>query len=206
MTKRTRRFIIFIVLSVTLTISALCMAGIDFVTITLPEKVIRQSIESALPLSINPDQGLLEGSLVLDTIDRFELGQNSAVVHGLILGKNLVLTTRIGDQDFRLKLGEMRLPMTCDFTFRFDPQEKSLYITPHLTDSLKEAPPEQAKKVLPILAMLNNREYPISFESMKSFQTKIGQRNLAVEMEPVDIQISQTQLILKMVPRVSKTN
>lgn len=206
MNTRTRRCIILVVLSVTLLGSALCMADTGFVTITLPEQVIRKSIESALPLSINPDKGLLEGSLVLDTIDRFELGNNSAMVHGLILGKNLVLTTRIGDQDFRLKLGEMRLPMTCDFTFRFDPQEKNLYITPHLTDSLKEAPPEQANKVLPILAMLSNREYPISFESMKRFQAKIGQRHVSVEMEPVDIQISQTQLVLKMVPRVSKTN
>ncbi len=71
------------------------MAGTDFVTITLPEKVIRQSIESALPISINPDKGLLEGSLVLDTIDRFELGNNSAKVHGLILGKK----SRSADQD-----------------------------------------------------------------------------------------------------------
>ncbi len=100
----------------------------------------------------------------------------------------------------------MHLPLSCDFTFRFDPQEKNLYITPHLTDSLKEAPPQQANKALPLLAMLDNREYPISFESMKRFQTKIGQHHVAVEMEPVDIQISKTELVLKMVPRVSKIN
>jgi len=182
------------------------MAETDFVTITLPEKVIRQSIESTLPLQLNPDRGHLEGSLVLEKVDRFELGNNLAVVHGLILGKDLVLTTRIGNQDVKLKLGEMRLPISCNFTFRFDPLDKNLYITPHLVDSLSKAPPDQASKVLPFLAMLDNREYPVSFESLTGFRTTIGQRHLAVAMEPIDIQVSERELVLKMVPKVNKTN
>lgn len=182
------------------------MTETEFVTITLPEKVIEQSIKSSLPLSIKPDASLLAGSLMLDSIDRFELGENSAKVHGLILGKNLVLATRMGNQDLRLKLGELHLPLTCTFTFRFDPQVQKLYITPHLADSLTGAPPEQANKALPVLALLNNREYPISLESIKRFETKIGQRNVTVEMKPMDIQISPSALILKMVPTISKTD
>lgn len=204
MRSSTIRCIFLVCLSVMFARAALGMADADFVTVTLPEKVIRQSIKNTLPLPLNP--GHLEGSLVLETIDRFELENNKAVVHGLIRGKNLVLTTRIGEQDLKLKLGELRLPVTCDFTFRFDPRDKNLYITPHLTDPLTGAPPEQANKVLPLLAMLNDREYPVSLASMQSFQTRIGQRLLAVEMEPVDIRVSQNELVMKMVPRVRKTN
>ncbi|MDW7773498.1 MAG: hypothetical protein SCH71_11475 [Desulfobulbaceae bacterium] len=203
---RYKRFLFFITLALMLQVSSLCLAAADYVTITLPENVIRKSIENTLPISLNPDEGVLEGNLVLDAIDRFELGQNSAVIHGLILGKNMVLTTRIGDQNFNFKLGEMRLPLTCNFTFRFDRQEKNLYITPHLKDSLQGASPEDAGKVLPLLALLDNREFPISFESMKRFQTRIGRQYLTVEMEPVDIQILPGELVLKMAPQVSKMN
>jgi len=184
--------------------AARCLASTDYVTITLPEKVIRQTIQSTLPLHIDPKNDLLQGNLVLDSIDRFELGENSAQVQGLILGEKLVLKTRIGDQDFRLKVGEVRLPLTCNFTFRFDPQEKNLYITPHIADPVKGASQEQINKVLPVLALLNNREYPVSLSSLQAIQTKIGQRQLSVAMEPVDIQVSQSQLVLKMVPKLSK--
>jgi len=186
--------------------TTLCPAAPDYVTVTLPEQVIKQSIVNTLPLPLNPGKGMLEGSLVLEKIDRFELGKNKASVHGLIIGRNLVLTTRVGDQDLRLKLGEMQLPLRCDFTFRYDPGGKNLYITPHLADSLKEAPPDQASSILPVLALLSDREYPVSFDSLKKFHAMVGQRKLAIEMEPVDVQVVPGELVLKMIPKVSKTN
>ena len=199
-------YLVFLLLFVLFTGTSPCFGEEDFVTVTLPEKVIRQTLESTLPIQLNPAQGQLAGSLVLEKIDRFELGENSAVVHGLIVGKNLVLTTKIGDQDINLKLGEMRLPLSCDFAFRFDHRENTLYITPRLQDSLNEVQPGQADKVIPLLALLTNREYPVSFESMKKFQTMIGDRHFDLEMEPVDIQISQGSLVLKMIPRLRKTH
>ena len=186
--------------------TATCIADTDYVTITLPEKVLRQSIRSILPLKIDPQSNLLEGNLVLDSIDRFTLGTNSALVHGLILGENIVLNTRIGDQDFRLKIGEVQFPITCNFTFRYDPKKKNLYITPHIADSVKKGSQEQVNKILPILALLNNREYPVPLSNLQAMQTKVGKRQLSVAMEPVDIQVSQSQLVLKMVPKVSTIN
>ncbi len=183
-----------------------CHASQDYVTITLPEEVIRQSIQKILPVDIGPRNEHMEGNLVLDSIDRFELGDNSAQVHGLILGKDIVLNTRIGDQDLRFKVGEVQLPVTCDLTFRFDQKEKKLYVTPHFAEPVKGTSQEQGNKVLPILALLNNREYPVSFSNLQGMQTKIGQRQFSVAMEPVDIQISKSQLVLKMVPKLSKTN
>lgn len=204
MTRHIERFIFVIFLSVMLTGFSPCLADTGVVTITLPENVLRQSIESVLPLPLKPDN--LEGSLVLDTIDRFELGENSARVHGVLVGKNLIVTTRIGNQDLKLKLGEMHLPLTCDFTFRFDRQQKNLFIKPNLEESYKNPPPGEAGSVLSLLALLDKREYLVSFDSMKNFQTRVGQRNLSVELEPVDVRISQKELVVKMAPKISKTN
>lgn len=182
------------------------MAENDLVTITIPEQVVRQSITESLPLSVKPETGLLAGSLDLDSIDTLELGDNSALVHGLIRGKDLVLTTRIGNRDLRLRLGEVQLPLRCTFTFRFDPQQKNLYITPHLADPASGAPPEQADKAVPVLALLNNREYRLSLANIERFQARVGRTNLALEMEPVDVRVFPGELVVKMKPMVRKTD
>jgi hypothetical protein len=180
--------------------------GIDAVTITLPETVIRQSVEDILPMPIQPEPGLLEGSLVLERIDRFELGENSAKVQGLLVGKNLVLTTSIGGQDIRVRLGEMQLPLTCDLSFRFAAREKRLYITPQIAEPPGSPAPGKENNLLPLLALLNGREFPVSLEDMESFRTRVGGNSLSVVMEPVDLRVTSRELVLKMMPTVRKTN
>lgn len=180
-----------------------CLASTDYVTIILPKEVVKQSITSILPISVKPDEAYLDGDLVLQSIDSFSLGENSANAHGVVLGRNLALTTRIGNQDFKVKLGSLRLPLTCDFTFRFDPHRKQLFITPHFNQTASSG---QAGQVLSALNVLNNKEYPISFDSMKSFQTRIGDQDVNVEMEPVDIRVTHGRIVLQMAPKTSRVN
>ena len=196
----------FVIFAVVMLFADGCFASPDYVTITLPEKVLRQSVQDALPIHIDSPRDLVQGSLVLDSIDRFELGENRARVHGVILGKDIVLLTRIGDQEIRLTVGEVRLPLTCDFFFRFDPEKKNLYITPRFPDSAEEISRDRTEKIQPLLALLNNREYPVSLDSLQTIQTNIGKQKLSIAIEKIDIHKSPSQLVLKMVPKLSKTD
>lgn len=185
--------------------ASLCQASQDTVTLMLPEEVVKESIQNVLPLPIDPQNEHLQGSLVLDSIDQLVMNDNGAHVQGVVLGKDVILTTRVGNQDFRLQVGTVRLPLSCDFTFRFDGDRKILYVKPSLQTPAPTNNP-QADAVLPFLVLLNNREYPVSLASSQTFNGRVGGRNIAVDMEPYDISISARQLVVKMKPRVRKTN
>ena len=179
------------------------LATPDIVTLTLPATMIKESVQSVLPLPIIPEGGHLQGRLVLDSISKLEMRDNGALVQGTVLGSNLALTTKVGNQSLNMKIGELTLPLTCDFTFRFDPGKKILYVTPRLQEP---APTRNANAdaVLPLLALLGNKEYPVSLDSLKTFTTKVGGQDISVAMEPVDIRIAAQQMVVKLRPRLRK--
>ena len=192
------------ILLVLLTLStALSRPSPDIVTLTLPAAMIQQTVQSILPLHIVPEGDHLQGKLVLDSISKLEMRENGALVKGMVLGSDLSLKTKIGDQSLNMKIGEVRLPLTCDFTFRFDPARKILYVTPRLEQPQPTQNP-QADVVLPLLLLLGNKEYPVSLDSLQTFTTKIGAQDINVAMEPVDIHIAAQQLVVKMRPKLRK--
>ncbi|HHO48949.1 MAG TPA: hypothetical protein ENN06_10955 [Desulfobacteraceae bacterium] len=180
-------------------------AETDIVTLTLPETTIRQFLQNMLPLPIEAGNDHLQGDLVLDSISRLEMRENAVHVQGLVVGSNVALQTRMGDQLLNMKVGEVRQPLTCDFSFRFDPVGKILYVTPRLEPPAPTDNP-QADAILPFLVMLGDREYPVDLAAVRTFQTRIGGQDVAVFMDPVDIEVMPRQLIVKMKPIVSKSN
>ena len=54
-------------------------------TIALPANVIKQSLQDILPLKLDQPNRYLEGILILSSIDKLQMGDNSALVQGLIL-------------------------------------------------------------------------------------------------------------------------
>lgn len=183
--------------------TAFSLINPDIVTMTLPEAMIKQSVQSVLPLPIVPEGEHLQGKLVLDSISKLEMRDNGALVQGTVLGSDLTLTTKVGNQSLNMKIGEVRLPLTCDFTFRFDPAQKILYVTPHLEQPQLTKNP-QADAVLPLLTLLGNKEYPVSLNSLQTFTAKVGDQDIRVAMEPVDIRIAAQQMVVKMRPKLQK--
>lgn len=183
--------------------TAFSLINPDIVTMTLPEATIKQSVQSVLPLPIVPEGEHLQGKLVLDSISKLEMRDNGALVQGTVLGSDLTLKTRVGNQSLNMKIGEVRLPLTCDFTFRFDPAQKILYVTPHLEQPQPTKNP-QADAVLPMLTLLGNKEYPVSLDSLQTFNAKVGDQDIRVAMEPVDIRIAAQQMVVKMRPKLQK--
>jgi len=198
---------LFILLASGAAVSApsLAKAKTEAVTITLPEEVIRKSLEDILPLNVE-EKRYLEGTLVVDSISKLVMGENSAVLQGVLLGKNLTVVTRVGNQDLKIKVGDLVLPLTCDLFFRFDSPGKILYVTPRLRQPAAGSVTDMAGSVASVLTLFNDREYPVSLDSLKTLNARVGDQDISVDMEPVDIKVSRGQLVVRMVPRLSKTH
>jgi len=175
-------------------------------TISLPAAVIQKSLQDILPLQIDEPGRYVEGTLILNSISKLMMGENSAVVQGLIVGKNLSVITQVGNRDLRIKVGDLKLPLTCDLFFRYDAPEKVLYVKPRLRPQASAKLTDMASSVMSVLTLFDNREYPVSLTSLKTLNAKVGGQDISVDMEPVDIRVSRGKLVVKMVPRFSKTN
>jgi len=183
-----------------------CHAETDAMTIALPAEVIKQSLQDILPLNIDKTSRHVEGKLILTSISKVVMGENSAIVEGLVNGENISVITQVGNQDLRIKVGNLHLPLTCDLTFRYDAKGKILYVNPRLRPPGSGSTNDMANSVTSLLTLFNNKEYPISLTSLQTLNAKVGNQDISVDMEPMDIRVSKGQLIVKMVPRLSKTN
>lgn len=175
-------------------------------TIALPADMIQRSLQDILPLNIEDPGRHIEGTLILNSISRLELGENSAVLQGLVIGKNISVITQVGNQDLRIKVGDLQLPLTCDLTFRYDADRKIFYVTPRVRPPAPDSNADMASSVMSLLTVIGNKEYPVSLTSLKTMNAKVGDQDISVDMEPVDIRVSKGQLIIKMAPKFSKTN
>lgn len=178
----------------------------EAMSIALPAELIKRSLQDILPLDIDEENQYLDGRLTLQSIDELTMDENSAIVRGLLIGKNLSLVTRVGDQDLRIKVGDLRMPLTCDLQFRFDASNRVLYVTPRLRQPASGSVTDMANSVTSLLTLFNNREYPVSLTSLKTLNARIGSQDISVDMEPVDIRVAKGMLHVKMVPRFSKTD
>ncbi len=200
------RFMLYLLLLAAAAAGAPCHAKTDVVTIFLPAEVIRATLQDILPLNIEEPNGYVEGTLILNSISRLEMGENSAVLQGTVVGKNLSVVTQVGSQPLRIKVGDLQLPLTYDLFFRYDQAGKVLYVTPRLRQPVSEPVSDMAGSVMSVLTLFSNREYPVSLDSLKTFTAKVGSQDVTVTMEPVDIRVSNGQMVVRMVPRLSKTN
>lgn len=186
-------------------LAAAAQAKTGAMTVALPADVIKQSLQDILPLKLDQPNQYLEGILILTSIDKLLMGDNSAVVQGLILGKDLAVITQVGNQDLRIKVGNLYLPLTCDLFFRFDPKSKQLFVKPQIRNQPSGSANDMAGSVASMLTAFNNREYPVSLTSFQTLTAKVGNQDIFVNMVPVDIKVAKGQLIVKMLPKLRKS-
>ena len=175
------------------------------VTITLPAPALHQTISDILPLPLEQNGKKFQGTISVDSISKLEINDNLISIEGQVSGKDMLLTTNIGGQDIQLKLGKLVLPVTCDISLRFDPQKKTLFLTPRFQNPT-HGKSNSAKTLLPLLNALGNREYPVKLDKISPFNAKVGSKTISVYMEPVDIRAGNNEMILKFQPIAGKSH
>lgn len=171
------------------------------IVLTLPAETVLTALQKALPLDIPSQSRQVQGDITLESVDRLVIHNNIITVHGVLTGRNLVVVTNFGGQDIQLKIGEVRLPMTCDLQTRFDPSRRKLFVTPRFADTTQHSGNTQ-DSLTPLLGALSGREYPVDLDALETINLKIGAKSIPIAMEPVSIAAADNTLTFHLLPRV----
>jgi hypothetical protein len=172
------------------------------IVLTLPAETVLTSLQKTLPLDIPSQSRQLQGDITVESLDRLVIHDNIISVHGVLSGKNLVVTTNFGGQDIQLKVGEVRLPMTCDLQTRFDRNRKKLFVTPRFNDTAQNTNNPQ-DPLTPLLGALGGREYAVDLDALETINLKVGTKSIPIVMEPVNITAQDNALVFHLMPRVA---
>lgn len=175
----------------------------DHFTFILPAPAIHQSLQSILPLPLEPDKSMFDGTLAIDSIDKLAIHDQMIALHGVITGKDIAMNTEIAGRKIKLKLGQVILPLSCDLHLRYDQVGQQLFVTPSFKTSENSNGNGQA--LLPLLAALENREYPVDLRKLQGLNLNIGSRNLEIPLQPVQVTADNDQLILSLRPQKNKS-
>jgi len=174
------------------------------IAITLPAETVLAAIQKMLPLSIPSQNEQLQGDIILESLDRMAIHDNIISTHGVLSGKDLMVVTNIAGQNIQLRVGEVRLPMTCDLLMRFDPARRKLFVTPRFSDT-GSGNNNQEASLSPLLGALGGREHPVDLDALQLLNIKIGARSIPIAMEPVKIAGKDNTLIFHLMPRVGNS-
>lgn len=171
------------------------------IVLTLPAETVLGSVQKVLPLDIPSQSRQLQGNITLESLDHLAIRDNIITVRGVLSGRNLVVLTHFGGQDIQVRLGEIRLPISCDLQTRFDPARKKLLITPRFTESAQGTGNSQ-DPLTPLIGALGGREYAIDLHALEGIKFKVGSKSIPIALEPIKISAQNNTLILHLLPKV----
>lgn len=171
------------------------------IVITMPAETVLAALQKTLPLEIPSQSEQLQGQITLESLDRLFIHDNILSVHGVLTGRNLVLITNIAGQDLHLKLGQVKLPITCDLQTRFDQAKRKLFVTPRFADNKSDKNSQEAS-LGSLLVALGGREYPVDLDGLQLLNIKMGSKTIPIAMEPTSIAGTDNSLIFRLLPRV----
>ncbi|WP_457573060.1 hypothetical protein [Desulfolithobacter sp.] len=174
------------------------------VTITVAQSAILQTLRSLLPLSFVPEDDSFEGTIEIRTIDRLQIHDNLLSIDTMIAGRDVSIRTRVGGQTVRLKVGTLTMGISCDLRLEFDPEKKTLYLTPRFKMPSRDRSGSAGTTLFPLLAALGNRPYPLPLNTITPFTATTGGELLSLALEPTAVTAAEGILRISLKPRATK--
>ena len=174
------------------------------VSLTLPIATLHQTLNSLLPLPVEPQKKNFQGTFVVDAVSRLTVKRNNVIaLQGHISGRNMAVNARVGGRTIQIKLGQIALPISCDITLRYDRKSKTLFLKPTFSKQDPKKNPTAAA-LGPLLDGLSKEEYTLPLDTLKPLTGEIGDTPVSIQLEPVDIGLSKDSLILRFLPHAGK--
>lgn len=167
------------------------------IVLTLPAETVLASLQKALPLDIPSQSRQLQGDIIVESLDSLAIAETTITVRGVLSGRNLVVTTQLAGQPIQLRIGEVRLPVTCTLQTRFDAARRQLYVTPNFNNS-----GNGNDDLAPLLGALAGHEYLVDLDALETMNIRVGSKTIPVAMDPVHIGGANNALVFQMMPRV----
>lgn len=174
----------------------------NYFTITLPAAALLKTVQPLLPLEFTPNHSQFQGKIQIDSINHISINNQGISLSGIIFGKDMSINTLIGGQSFKLNLGQLTMPASCDLHIRFDQNKKQLFVTPHLRQpqSTENTGNSGSNDPLSMLSDLTGKEYPVDINQFLSFKPMVNGQGRSINLEPVDIKTDRNLLIIKLQP------
>lgn len=167
------------------------------IVLTLPADTVLSTLQKVLPLDIPSQSRQLQGDIIVESLDSLAIVGNTITVRGVLSGRNLVVTTQLAGQPIQLRLGEVRLPVTCALQTRFDAARRQLYVTPNFNNA-----GNGNDDLAPLLGALAGHEYLVDLDALETMNIRVGSKTIPVAMDPVHIGGANNALVFQMMPRV----
>lgn len=176
----------------------------DTITMNIPEGVILTAVQSSLPIDFKLDSKTLLGSVSIDTIEDLQFQQDKLSSHITLSGHDLNIVTSIAGQNLRMKIGSLSMSFQIDASTRFDAKSQTLFIRPMITD-MQSSNTQQGDIASAIVLLFNNREFPITLDTLRPFTKDTGSKHLTVAMDIATITLQQDSLALGITPTITAT-
>lgn len=175
------------------------------ITLTIPESVLNQALDKSLPISVDTDSGTLSGAITIVKISNLQLHDQGVSCRIALKGDNMCLTTEIGGQNIKLKIGSLQLGLQCNAGLRFNPNKQILYVKPVITDLQASSTAAQGDIDAMLMAFLNNREFPVKMQQMEPLIAETSGKTINISMNIVDIHTQQGVLQFDILPQIQST-
>lgn len=173
-------------------------------TITVPAPLLAQVLREALPLPLEPKGAHVQGSLRVESIQDLHMQQNRISLTATVAGQDLRVETELAGQRLNLKLGNARLVLPATLELRFDAHSQTVFVTPRIAMEQGARPGDPAAAMGQALSGLSGREYSVPLGDLRPFSAQVGERQLNIAWIVKELVADNEQLLLRMVPRVSR--
>jgi hypothetical protein len=174
------------------------------IVLSLPAETLLASVQKALPLDIPAQSRQVQGDIMLESLDELVIHNNVIKVRAVLVGRNLAMTTHFAGQDVQVRLGQVRLPMSCELQTRFDAARRQLFVTPQCTELVQNGN-NSSDSLAQLLGSFAGREYPVDLNALETINIKIGTKAIPLALKPVKMLTANNSLTLYLMPQVGKS-
>lgn len=174
-----------------------------YITVTLPQTVIQDSIARIVPLTLNVATDQVEGLITIEKISGLQLKEQHITAQILLHGDNMIIKTMIGNQEIRLQLGSATTDFACDAALRFDAAQQTLYIRPLPRELEKDKSLKEGNIGEALLILLDGREFPIELKDIQPIIAETSNKTITIQTRVADIRSTPEALQLKLLPVIS---
>lgn len=175
----------------------------QYITMNLPETVIVKAMQRVLPLSLNPPSSMLDGTITIINISNFRVKDQQILCRLDLMGKNLHLVTRVGNQNIRLKLGSAKVNFDCDIRIRYDRTKQILYIQTAAINNQGAEEPRKGDITQALLLILNGQEFPIAMQNLKPIIAEASDKIITIRTNIEEIRAIKGALQLSLTPNIT---
>lgn len=172
------------------------------ITLQIPAAVITNVINDSLPVEITSGERLK--GLWIESLEDLKLGDNVVSFAVNMSGKDIKYATKIGQQPLELNFGNLRVPLTCNASLRYDRTRKILFVKPRIRPNTGEETTGTAETVVSqLLTLANGHEYPLDLRKIKPITARLKNQALMIQFEPTDMYTAADVLHIRLIPKVT---